>query len=196
MSEGSNGSDSHTRFSASKTSIPGLVTLRRTENSDMRGSFSRLFDQKELSSFGWPAMINQVNLSSTTRRGTVRGIHAQLGTTAEHKLVTCLRGAIWDVCVDLRKNSPTFLSWEAVDLAADDALSMLIPPGVAHGFQAMSNDVQLIYCHSALYEPSSEIGISPFDSRLAISWPLEVTAISERDRMHPQLPPTFEGFST
>lgn len=184
------------QFLASKTSIPGLISLRRTEKVDSRGSFSRLFDHQELSSFGWPELVNQVNFSITAIRGTVRGIHAQPGTSAEHKLVTCVRGAIWDVCVDLRKNSPTFLRWEAITLGADGGLSVLVPPGVAHGFQSLSNDVQLVYCHSAPYEPDSEIGVSPFDPGLAISWPLEVTAISDRDLKHPLLSPAFEGLAT
>lgn len=122
-------------------------------------------------------------------------MHAQTGKTPEYKLVTCVRGIIWDVAVDLRKNSETFLHWEVFELSREKAFSLLIPPGVAHGFQTLSDDVELVYCHSAPYVPDSGIGINPFDEVLAISWPLDVTDISARDRGHQALPPTFEGLS-
>lgn len=183
------------QLSATKTSIKGLVVLKRAEHRDSRGSFSRLFTQQDLAAFGWPVKTEQVNYSITERIGTVRGMHAQTGKTPEYKLVTCVRGTIWDVAVDLRKDSETFLDWEAFELSDANAFSLLIPPGVAHGFQTLSDSVGLVYCHSALYEPDSEIGISPFDQVLAIPWPLDVTDISARDRRHGPLPHTFEGLS-
>ena len=181
------------KFPSADTPIHGLLSVSRVEHKDTRGSFSRLFDQDELFLLGWPFRTEQVNFSSTALEGTIRGMHAQHGSTPEYKLVTCVRGAVWDVCVDLRKKSPTFLRWQAVELSETNALSLLIPPGVAHGFQALSDGAELVYCHSAPYDPDSEIGVSPFDPLLAISWPLDVRLISDRDRKHPLLPPTFGG---
>lgn len=183
-------------FPSGETPIHGVLAISRFEHKDTRGSFSKIFNQDEFFPLGWPSNIRQVNFSSTAIKGTIRGMHAQRGGTPEHKLVTCVRGAVWDVCVDLRKKSATFLRWKAIELSETNALSLMIPPGVAHGFQAISDDVELVYCHSAPYEPDSEIGVSPFDPLIAISWPLGLTAISDRDRNHRPLPPTFEGLST
>ena len=182
-------------FSSVETPIHGLFIMSRFQHKDARGSFSRIFNQDELSPLGWPSKVRQINFSRTAAKGTIRGMHAQPGRTPEYKVVTCVRGAIWDVCVDLRKKSPTFLRWEAVELSETNALSLLIPPGVAHGFQAMRNGVELVYCHSAPYEPNLEIGVSPFDPLLAISWPLGLTVLSDRDRKHRPLRPTFRGLT-
>ena len=182
-------------FPVRENHMPGLFTLRRFEHKDFRGSFSRLFDMEELIPVGWPPIAGQVNFSITSLKGSIRGMHAQPGGIPEYKLVTCIRGAVWDVCVDLRANSTTFLSSECVELSAGNALSLLIPPGVAHGFQTMSDDVEIVYCHSAPFDPDSEFGVSPFDPLLGVSWPLEVTSISDRDRNHSLLPSTFEGLS-
>lgn len=178
---------------ATETSIEGLVKFKRPEHKDSRGSFSRLFSQHDLAYFGWPATTEQVNFSITPRIGTVRGMHAQIGETPEYKLVACVRGKVWDVAVDLRKGSETFLGWEAFELSQANGFSLLIPAGVAHGFQTLSDDVEIVYCHSAPYEPDWEIGISPFEEMLGISWPLAVTTISDRDQRHQPLLPTFEG---
>lgn len=182
---------SHTR-----TSIKGVAVLKKNEHKDARGSFSKVFSHDTLSLLGWPLKTEQVNFSSTSQRGTIRGMHAQIGRIPEFKLITCVRGTIWDVAVDLRKDSQTFLKWEEFELSDANGLSLLLPPGVAHGFQTLSDDVSLIYCHSSPYEPDHEIGVSPFDERLAISWPLAVTAISDRDRGHEPLSPRFEGLIT
>lgn len=176
-----------------ETPITGLLLLEIFEHNDRRGSFSKLLDQNYLSSIGWPSVTHQVNLSRTPSRGTVRGMHAQPGPVPEFKIVSCIRGTIWDVCVDLRKESPTFRRWQAFELSAVNPMQLFIPPGVAHGFQATSEDVELVYFHSAPYEPDLEVGVSPFDPLLAISWPLEVTGISSRDRNHQLLSPSFEG---
>lgn len=180
-------------FAATETSMDGLVTLKRNVHKDERGSFFRLFSQSNLSPLGWPSKIQQVNFSSTARRGTIRGMHVQPGGTPEYKLVTCVRGFVWHAVVDLRNDSETFLSWEAFELSDTNSLSLLIPPGVAHGFQTLSDDVELVYCHSAPYEPESEIGVDPFDEMLGIPWPLAATAISDRDRGHRPLSPSFKG---
>ena len=187
------GANGRPEFTARETSIRGLVTLKRFGHTDSRGSFSRIFNLADLSPFGWPSKTQQVNFSSTARRGTIRGMHAQSGSTPEYKIVTCVRGAVWDVAVDLRADSETFLRWEAVELSESNFLSFLIPPGVAHGFQSLSDDAALLYCHSAPYEPDFEVGVSPFDPIISISWPLEVTSISDRDSEHQPLSSDFKG---
>jgi dTDP-4-dehydrorhamnose 3,5-epimerase len=173
--------------------IPGIKLVKRSLLSDTRGFFSRVFCATELASAGWNYPIVQVNHSYTKRRGTVRGLHYQLPPQAEIKLVSCLRGEVWDVAVDLRQGSPTFLHWHAQTLSADNGLALLIPEGFAHGFQALSDDAELLYCHSAPYVAASEAGLNPQDARLAINWPLPVAEVSARDAGHSPLTPDFRG---
>jgi dTDP-4-dehydrorhamnose 3,5-epimerase len=114
-------------------------------------------------------------------------MHWQRPPHAEAKLVSCLRGQVWDVAVDVRPGSPTFLRWHAERLSADNGQALLIPPGFAHGFQALSDDVELLYCHSAAHAPQTEAGLHPQDERLGIAWPLPITKLSARDAGHPRL---------
>jgi dTDP-4-dehydrorhamnose 3,5-epimerase len=109
------------------------------------------------------------------------------------KLVSCIRGEVWDLAVDLRKSSSTFLKWHAVSLSAENGRALLIQEGMCHGFQTLSDNVELLYCHSAPYMSEAEDGLNPFDPRLAIAWPLPITDISERDKNHPSLTQAFEG---
>ena len=120
-------------------------------------------------------------------------MHFQLPPHAETKLVSCLRGEIFDVAVDLRKNSPTFLQCHGEVLSESNHRSLLIPEGFAHGFQALSDDCELIYLHTAAYEASAEGALNAIDQRLAIAWPMVITEISDRDRRHPMLAADFEG---
>jgi len=182
-------------FSLREAAIPGVTELVRSVHSDPRGTFSRFFDYEALTKFGWPGTTYQVNVSVTSAKGTVRGMHAQLGMTPEYKLVTCVQGEAWDVCVDLRKDSETFLRWQAFSLSESNSRSVLIPPGVAHGFQTLSDDVVMLYCHSAPYEKEHETGVSPFDPALSISWPVSVTVVSDRDQGHGPVQPNFDGWS-
>lgn len=169
--------------------LPGLYRVRRQLLCDERGSFSRLFCTSELAAVGWTQPVAQVNHSITQRRGIVRGLHYQRHPHAEMKLVACVRGQVWDVAVDLRSNSPTYLRWHAERLSAEEGSAMLIPAGCAHGFQALTDDAQLIYCHSAAFAPDAEAGIHVLDSRLAIEWPLPVEGLSSRDANLPFLKP-------
>jgi len=113
---------------------------------------------------------------------------------AETKVVSCLHGEVFDVAVDLRRNSPTFLQWYGAVLSAANQRSLLIPEGFAHGFQALTDDCELIYLHTAAYQPSAEGAVNANDPRLAIMWPLEISEMSERDRAHSLLAAEFEGF--
>lgn len=173
------------RFELEPLGLAGLVAVRRLRLADARGSLTRLFCAQELAAAGWPGPIAQINHTVTALRGTVRGLHYQRSPHAEAKLVSCVRGAVWDVAIDLRRGSPTFLQHQAVELSADNLTALLIPPGFAHGFQALSDEAQLLYLHSAAYAPGAEAGLHPQDPSLAVPWPLPVAQLSERDRTHP-----------
>ncbi len=160
---------------------------------DHRGAFARLFCEQELAAVIGPRRIVQINHSRTASLGAVRGLHCQRPPVAELKLVRCLKGRIWDVAVDLRADSPTFLHWHAEELTPGNARMLVIPEGCAHGFQVLEPDSELLYLHTALYTPSAEIGIAYDDPRLAISWPLAVTDLSSRDRSHSPIASDFSG---
>jgi dTDP-4-dehydrorhamnose 3,5-epimerase len=181
------------RFDASRTPFSGLILLTRKRLADDRGHLSRLFDAEGLAAYGWLAGIAQVNETVTHKRGTVRGFHFQRPPVADAKLVTCLRGSVLDVVVDIRKGSPTFLQHFAVELSEANCASLLIPQGFAHGFQALSDDVQLLYAHSAPYQAASEGALNLADPRLSIAWPLPLANLSERDSSHAMLDAAFEG---
>ena len=181
------------RFSVEPTSLPGLLQLRRQRIGDARGFLARLFCAEELAAAGWPGPVAQINHTLTERSGTVRGLHFQHPPHAEAKLVSCLRGEVFDVAVDLRANSPTFLQWHAEILSAANCRSLLIPQGFAHGFQTLSDDCELIYLHSTPYVAAAEGALHARDPRLAITWPLEFTDVSERDSRHPYLTEEFKG---
>lgn len=181
------------RFDLSDTPIAGVKLVRRSRWTDERGFLSRLFCADELRAAGWTQTIAQINHACTHRSGTVRGMHYQLPPHAEYKLVSCLRGEVWDVALDLRADSATFLQWHAARLSSDNGAALLLPEGIAHGFQALSDDVELLYCHSRPYVPLAERGVSPLDERIAINWPLPVHSMSERDRQLPPLDDQFFG---
>ena len=181
------------RFTVTGLPLNGLKLVERQRLGDSRGFLSRLFCAEELAAAGWAKPIAQVNHTYTARQGTVRGMHFQHPPHAEMKLVNCIRGEIWDVAVDMRAGSPTFRRWHAERLSADNCRALLIPEGFAHGFQALTDDVELLYCHSSAYARVAEAGLNPLDASLAIGWPLPVTGISERDAAHPLLGNGFEG---
>lgn len=175
--------------------LAGLKRVQRQRLADERGAFARLFCAEELAAAGWTLPVAQVNHSLTRSRGTVRGLHYQHAPHAEMKLVSCVRGEVWDVAVDMRAGSPTFLQWCAQFLSAADGAAVLIPAGFAHGFQALSDDAELVYCHSAAYAPTAEAGLHVRDARLAINWPLPVLGLSPRDAAFAWLTPGFKGVS-
>lgn len=181
------------RLTVLDTPLTGLKVICRKSTTDSRGSFSRVFCQEELAVAGWWKPIAQINHSRTACRGTIRGLHFQRPPNAEMKLVSCIRGTAWDVAVDIRAGSPTFLQWHAERISADNARSLLIPEGFAHGFQALTDHVELVYCHSASYAPQAETGLWPFDSMVSIPWPLATTDMSDRDASFPRLGREFQG---
>ncbi|MGB6009482.1 dTDP-4-dehydrorhamnose 3,5-epimerase family protein [Castellaniella sp.] len=182
-----------TRFAVSETGIEGLRVVQRQRLGDGRGFLSRLFCAEELASAGWCKPVVQINHTWTQVQGTVRGMHFQHPPHAEMKLVTCLRGAVWDVGLDLRAGSPTFLQWRAAELSADNGRALLLPEGFAHGFQALTDDCELLYLHTAPYAAQAEDGLSATDAALSIAWPLPVALQSDRDLRHPALTSMFTG---
>jgi dTDP-4-dehydrorhamnose 3,5-epimerase len=183
------------RLTISDLPLAGLKRVERQRLDDARGFLSRLFCADELAAAGWVKPIAQVNHTVTAKRGTVRGVHFQHPPHTEMKLVSCLRGEVWDVAVDIRAGSKTFLQWHAEHLSADNGHALLIPEGFAHGLQTLTDDVELLYCHSAAYSKSAEAGLNPNDTRLAIVWPLPIAELSPRDARHPMLNGQFVGLA-
>jgi dTDP-4-dehydrorhamnose 3,5-epimerase len=181
------------RLSHSATPLTGLNVIERQRREDARGAFCRLFCADELAAAELAMPIAQINESITRRRGCVRGLHFQHPPHAETKLVMCIVGEVFDVAVDLRRGSPTFLKWHAERLSEANGRGLYIPAGFAHGFQTLTDDCRLIYLHSAPYVPASEDGLSATDPVLAIDWPLPVGELSPRDANHPALRADFSG---
>lgn len=177
------------------TSIAGVVAVKSTVRSDHRGEFARIFCERELAAILGARRIVQANRSLTRAVGAVRGMHYQLPPHAETKLVRCIRGRVWDVAVDLRRESPTFLEWTAQELSPENGLMLVIPERCAHGFQVLEPDSELLYLHTAFYEPAAEGGIAPSDPAVGIAWPRPVADLSERDLSHPYLPADYSGIA-
>jgi len=181
------------RFDFHPTPLEGLWVVQRKPVEDQRGFFCRFFCAEEFQVAGLKKTIAQINHTRTQKQGAVRGMHFQYPPHAEMKLVSCIRGMIWDVAVDLRAGSPTFLQWHAEELSADNNRALLIPEGFAHGFQALGDDVEVLYLSSSPYAPRAEGGMNPQDPRLAIHWPLPITELSARDSKCPLLKNDFRG---
>lgn len=181
------------RLTITNLPLAGLKRVERQRLGDSRGYLTRLFCTEELKPAGWIKPIAQINHTFTATRGTLRGMHFQHPPYAEMKLVSCIRGAIWDVMVDLRAGSPTFLRWHAEQLSAENSSALLIPEGFAHGFQALTDNVELLYCHSECYDAQAEGGLKPTDPRLGIAWPLDIVELSARDAGHPLITSDFGG---
>lgn len=175
------------------TPLDGVVVVETIQHVDQRGKFFRAYCQRELTEIIGKRQIVQINISQTHLAGAVRGMHYQRPPQAEMKLIRCIKGKVWDVAVDLRHSSPTFLQWHAEELSAADAKMLVIPEGFAHGFQVIDEESELLYMHTAFYSPETEGGIPYNDPRLNIQWPLKNTEISDRDRRFPFIAPDFQG---
>lgn len=182
-----------TRFTMEKAPIDGLKVIQRLSFEDERGYLERMFCSDEFSPIIENRRIVQINRTLTANLGTIRGMHFQLPPYAEMKLVSCIRGEVFDVAVDLRRNSSTFLNWHAEYLSEENNRTFVIPEGFAHGFQTLSNDCELIYFHTAAYNQKAEGGIDALDERINIVWPLPILERSMRDQRHPALAPDFAG---
>lgn len=183
------------RFAIKKTPINGLLVIHRKPIGDERGYFERMFCSDEFKPIIGQRSIVQINHSLTAKAGTVRGMHFQLPPHTEMKLVSCVRGEAFDVAVDLRKGSPTFLQWHGELITEANYKTFVIPDGFAHGFQTLTQNCELLYLHTAAYAPDSEVGLNALDPLLAIDWPMPIVERSERDQRHPMLTDEFSGLS-
>jgi len=181
------------RFDIRETPLPGVYDILRRHKGDERGWLERMYCTTDLAEVLGSRAIVQVNRSLTRLKATVRGMHYQIPPSDEAKLVSCLRGAIFDVAVDLRHDSPTFLRWHAEVLSEDNRRSLFVPEGFAHGFQALADDCEVLYFATAAYDPPAERGVHPLDPKVAIEWPLVIAHLSERDAAHPALAAEFDG---
>jgi dTDP-4-dehydrorhamnose 3,5-epimerase len=169
------------------TDIPGLHLIRLQRTQDERGSFARLFDHDVFAAAGLATTFLQESLSVTRRAGTLRGMHFQRSPHAEVKFVCCVRGAIHDVVVDLRPESPGYLQWRAYVLSPESDLALHIPEGCAHGFLTLTDDCEVLYQMSAAYAPTHADGVRYDDPALGIAWPRDVAVIAEKDRAWPMI---------
>jgi dTDP-4-dehydrorhamnose 3,5-epimerase len=181
------------KFDFLPTKISDLVILQRKPIGDDRGYFERMFCLNDLDTCFQNKKITQINHTCTMKRGSVRGLHFQYPPHAEVKFVSCVGGEIFDVAVDLRQNSKTFLQWHGEILSAKNYKTMIIPEGFAHGFQTLSDESELIYFHSHFHHATSESGLNVLDTRLGIEWPLEVQNLSRRDAEFQMLETSFSG---
>ncbi len=164
------------------TPIDDLFVLHRSLRTDERGTFARLFGEDDIAKAGRPTRAVHVNTSTSKEVGTLRGIHFQYPPFAEAKVVACTAGAVWDVGIDLRPNSPTRFQWFGATLTPQNGLSLVIPEGFGHAFITLEPNSTLVYVVSAVYSPENESGLPHDDPTLAIHWPISPTVISEKDR--------------
>ena len=183
------------KFVFHKTAFAGLYSIELKPSCDQRGCFERLFCAKEFKELGLQREIVQINHSLTRLKGAIRGLHFQSPPFVETKIVRCLRGAIFDVAVDLRANSGTFLQWHGEILSAENGNMLYIPEGFAHGFQTIEPDVELLYLHTEYYHPEAEGGLHYADPRLGITWRLDCTDISTKDQRYPLINEHFRGIA-
>ena len=176
-----------------ETTIPGLRVAVLSAHEDERGSFLRTYCREEMLQAGVDLPVAQINHSRTTSVGAIRGMHFQRAPHAETKMVRCIAGEVYDVAIDLRRGSLTFLNWYGEVLTAQNRKMMIIPEGFAHGFQVLRAQSELLYLHTAAYAPHAEGGVAFDEPRLSIEWPVDVTDLSDRDRRHPHLGPGYQG---
>lgn len=169
------------------TRIPGVSVIDIEPKHDERGFFARIFCAKEFETHGIKMITAQCNVSVNHKKGTIRGMHYQKAPAAETKLVRCIRGAIYDVIVDLRPSSPTYKSSIAIELTAENHRSVYIPEMCAHGFQTLTDDAEVFYQMGEFYRPDYQCGARYDDPAFGIKWPLPISVISARDATWPLL---------
>lgn len=173
--------------------LAGSFVIELAPFADERGWFGRYYCKREFEKIGHHKEWVQMNHSASHKKGTLRGMHFQLSPFREIKMVRCIAGSVFDVIIDLRKDSKTYLQWFGVELSAENKKALYIPEGFAHGFQCLTDNCELLYHHSEFYKPEAESGIRYDDPLINISWPLPVTVISTRDAGHPLLNNDFKG---
>ena len=178
-----------------ESSIKGLYTIQLKSLKDDRGFFARTFCKEIFLKIGFNEEFVQFNHSFNTLKGTIRGMHYQKAPFAESKLIRCVQGSVYDVAIDLRKNSPTYLQSFGVELSAENLKCILIPQGFAHGFQTLEDNTSLIYHHTSYYKPNTEGGIRYNDPALNILWKLPAVSISPKDLTHPLININFQALT-
>ena len=173
------------------TPIAGAYLVELEKRGDERGFFARLFCEREFGAAGLPSRFVQINDSRSAQKGTLRGMHYQLAPKAETKLVRCIHGALYDVVLDLRRDSPTFGQSFGAELDAENRRMMLVPKGCAHGFITLAPDTEAFYLVDEYYAPELERGVRWDDPRFAIRWPLAPAVLSDKDRAHRDFDPTW-----
>jgi len=168
-----------------ETKLKGAYVIEPELLEDERGFFTRAFCQKEFEAHGMNPRLVQGNISYNKLKGTLRGMHYQVTPMAETKLIRCTKGAIFDVIVDLRPESPTYCQWVEVELNADNHRMLYIPEGFAHGYQAMEDETEIFYLVSEFYSPENERGVRWDDPVFGIRWPLNTKIISKKDKNYP-----------
>jgi dTDP-4-dehydrorhamnose 3,5-epimerase len=168
-----------------QTKVNGAFAIELERRVDDRGTFARVWCARELEAHGLCARLAQCSVSTNARRNTLRGMHYSVPPHAEAKVVRCVRGAVYDVLLDLRADSPSYLSWFAETLTADNGLALYVPEGVAHGFQTLEDGSDVLYQMSEFYDPACARGVRWDDPAFAIEWPPGERVMSDRDRNYP-----------
>jgi dTDP-4-dehydrorhamnose 3,5-epimerase len=168
-----------------ETKLKGAFIIEPERLEDERGFFARIFDQKEFEAHGLNPRVVQCNVSFNKKKGTLRGMHYQIVPYQEAKLVCCIKGAIYDVALDLRPSSTTFKQWIGVELTATNRRMLYVPEGFAHGFETLKNDTEVFYQMSEFYHPESARGVRWNDPAFGIVWPDDIRVISDKDRQYP-----------
>ena len=168
-----------------KTAVEGLFAVSTDAQADSRGHFARVFCEIELAGNGHPFHVIQSSISSNLRAATLRGLHYQSVAAPERKLVRCVRGAVWDVVVDLRPTSETYLKWHGAELSGENLLAFLVPTGCAHGFMTLTDNAEVLYMMDQTYVPDTARGVRWDDAVFSIQWPEKPAVISERDATYP-----------
>jgi dTDP-4-dehydrorhamnose 3,5-epimerase len=176
-----------------ETHLQGSYVIELAPFKDQRGMFARTYCKREFRQINHTREFVQFNHSLTYKKGAIRGMHYQVHPDCEIKLIRCMAGKVFDVIIDLRGESPTFLEFFTVELSPDNLKMIYVPEGFAHGFQTLEDDTQLIYHHTGYYNPESERGIRYNDPFIGINWPLYPTDISEKDQHHQLIDKTFKG---
>ena len=179
-------------FDISDTGFPELLQMTPKLFADQRGKFIKTFHKSSFAKLGIETCFKE-QYYSVSYKNVIRGMHFQLKPFSEEKIITCLNGSVFDVVVDLRYGSPTFLQWHAEILSSENNNSLLIPEGCAHGFQALENDCKLLYLHTELYNPDFEGSLNVMDPMIGINWPIPFSEISDKDANQPFIDKTYLG---
>ena len=166
----------------SKTDLADAQLIRLDPREDERGFFARTWCRDEMASAGIEPIIAQQSMSHTKQRGTIRGMHLQRAPDEETKIVRCIKGALYDVIIDLRPDSPTYLRWQGFELTEENRSALFVPKGFAHGFQTLADNSQALYEISVAYVPDASMGYMYNDPAFRITWPIPVTVVGEKDR--------------